>query len=235
MVTRAELKSLQGRGSLGMVVRQRRKEIDVKHTEKRLKHDDREVESEDRKGKGACRQILCVFDCVWTLVLLVLLIILVLVLVPPLRNFLYGTVHVYAYQINRIARLSFLTLHPYLLYVGLDLTNLCLLQNPFAGDASRCPCINQPEPIEISIRQGTLPRDVLDDPYNAYILRNAIPVEKLYGRETLKEYLSIHSRLPDTCFLSQSGSEGPSRIQQLTEDSYWSNWLQGNSSWDFSW
>ena len=186
------------------------------------------------RSKGCCARLLCVFDCCWTCVLL-LMVVIAIVALSPIGDFLYGTVHVYAYQINRFTRLSFLAVHPYLLYAGLDFTKFCLVQNPFADDDNKCPCINNPIPITISLNGTALPTDVYENLLNSFILRSAISIQHNdYGRDTLIQYQSAYGRLPSTCKVSGS-SEGPIRLDQLTEDTSWRRWKELNTPWDFSW
>ena len=220
-------------------MRERRKEAKEGPTENVTKQaGTKQPKSTDQSNtsKRIYRGFLRVFDCIWTFVLLLVACIIIISLIPSFQNYIYGTVHVYLFQISRFARFGFIAMHPYLLYAGLDLTNQCLIQNPLANDTTRCPCINQPYPIDITINYTSLPEEVYNNPFNVYILRSTIPIEdKDYGRETLVKYLEIHGRIPQTLFVTNSGSNGPLRMQQLIDESTWNKWKHLNTSWDFSW
>ncbi len=188
------------------------------------------------QSKWIFKRLLHAFDCIWTFVLLLAACLIIIALIPSIEDFLFGTLHVYLYQINRFARFGFIAMHPYLLYAGLDLTNQCLIQNPLANDTTRCPCINQPYPIDITINYTSLPEEVYNNPFNVYILRSTIPIEdKNYGRETLVKYLEIHGQTPQTSYVTIDGSNGPGRMQQLIDESTWNKLNNLNTSWDFSW
>ena len=190
------------------------------------------------KRKGVCKSCLRIFDCIWTIVLILTAFILIVAYVPQFNNYLSGRLHIYAYDVNRVARLSFVAIHPYLLKLGLDFTKMCLVQNPFVNDSMKCPCISHPEPIEFTISPdiSTLPDEVLKNRLNMYVIRNAVPIKTTFGRDTLVQYLKEFGNLPEICFhIHHLGEEGPSRPQQLTEDKYWNELMQSNKTWDYTW
>ena len=216
------------------IMRQRRKEKELKEYSSPSDHVTEDPRSDkSNTTKGVFEKLLHIFDCFWTCVLLLAACVSIIIFIPSLRQYLYGTAHVYAYQMNRYVRLGFIAVHPYMLYGGLDFTKQCLVQNPLANDTTKCPCIDQPYPNVIPINYSSLPEEAYNNPYNVYILKSIIPIEdKEYGRETLLEYLKIHGRIPRASFVTNSGSDGPLRMQQLIKESKWKHL---NTSWDFSW
>lgn len=184
--------------------------------------------------QAVCIRLLQVFDCLWTIILFISAIILAISFSPQMiKQILRQSLHHYMYSLIRRCRLVFLVLHSYLILIGMDLTNTCLLQNPTVSNISKCPCIDQPYPLVMHIDYSPLHLYEHHTLY-PYILRNAIHTRnQLYGRQTLVEYRNKYGRIPNTCSISHVGSEGPLRIQQIIEESDWKRW--SNTSWSLSW
>ena len=172
------------------------------------------------KKKRICLRL---FDCIWTIVLFIAGVTVLAMISPVFKSLLYTAVHPHLYSITRVMRFAFLAVHPYLLLVGLDFTGLCVVQNPLANSTMHCPCISDPGPIIININQsGLLSRNVIEDETGVYVLRNAVPIEEMYGRETLVKYFNQSGELPEPCFESGSRPEdSPINYQALLNNSYW--------------
>ena len=186
------------------------------------------------KRKSRCGLFKHIFDCVWTAVLLLIVFVVIFKTCPFVKKHVTAIGHSRVYPVSRSLRLLFISVQPYLVGIGLDFTQSCLVLNPFANSSMQCPCINDPNPIIVQLNQQRVPQEILNDLFNPYVLKNALSIEEEYGRSTLVRFFNETGQLPDICL--QSGStEEPIEYHSFTDDMYWNKLLQSEDLWSFTW
>ena len=194
----------------------------------------KEIPQRPRKTarRKCCGLFKYIFDCVWTIVLLLILFVAIVNTFPSVKNHITTIGHSRIYHVNRLLRLLFVYVEPYL---GIDFTQACLVLNPFANNTMQCPCMNNPDPITIQLTQQHVPKNILIDSFrNPYILKDAISIEEDYGRSTLVRLVNQTGTLPDVCY--QFGTdEVLIEYYSLTDDHYWDKLLNLKDSWEFTW
>ena len=230
MVARKRKGNAESSGNVGSESRESTEKVTGESTTEDLNEI---IEGKSLSGK-CCNLFLRTFDCVWTVVLILGVLVAIIVFCPPISSYVMSVGHSRIYYINRAMRFSFLYIQPYLLWTGVDVSQNCMVANPFANETMRCPCISQPDPIKIQLDQQPIPHKVLHDSDHFYVLRNAIAIEKDYGRQTLVEYFNRHGHLPEVCQEINRNRENGMDYQSLTNDSYWTE-LQSKDPLAYTW
>ena len=177
----------------------------------------------------------CLFDCIWTIILLLALLFGVITYCSPVSNFLQKHFHSKIYTIDRAFRQVFIVLNPHLLDMGLDFTQICLIENPLVNETMKCPCIHYPSPIEVNSDNGNLPNVVLEDRQPVYIVHGIVPISEVYGRATLLKYEKEYGKAPSVCAQVSVGEKGPAQLDQIISEKNWEHFKNIKEPWGFMW
>jgi hypothetical protein len=170
------------------------------------------------------------FNAIWTAVLVIAVFFGGIAYSEMFRNIIQHHLHHHLYSINRITRLAFVAVHPYLLAGGLDLTRICLMSNPLVNSSMSCPCINYPSPVELDHQTFNM----IPNPLPVHLVRQALPITRDYGIATIIEYVTNYGHVPSSCLQASLGKNGPKSIEDFTNDNM-VEMLMENGQWGFMW
>ena len=182
------------------------------------------------------------FDTMWTCVLLLILLYLLVVYIPPINKSIQTHLHDKIYSIHRWTRFAFLSLHPHLLTFGIDLTKICLIENPLVNDTQYCPCIGNRLPIDIT---SSFPSSSSSSSHSSIvdaissdkitIIHNYLVIEEFYGRPTLLKYVSKYHQNPSACLHNVMGKTGPNVVDDIISDNKWKIFQESQEPWGYMW
>ena len=180
------------------------------------------------------------FDIIWTCVLLMILLYLLIVYIPPINKSIQTHLHDKIYTIHRLTRFAFLSLHPHLLTFGIDLTKICLIENPLVNDTQYCPCIGNRSPIDItsSSSSSLSSHSSIVDAISSdkiTIIHNYLIIEEFYGRPTLLKYVSKYHQNPSACLHNVMGKTGPNVVDDIVSDNKWKGFQESQEPWGYMW
>ena len=180
------------------------------------------------------------FDIIWTCVLLLILLYLIVVYIPPINKSIQTRLHDKIYSIHRWTRFAFLSLHPHLLTFGIDLTKICLIENPLVNDTQYCPCIGNRLPIDISssFPSSSSSHSSIVDAISSdkiSIIHNYLVIEEFYGRPTLLKYVSKYRQNPSACLHNVMGRTGPNVVDDIVSDNKWKIFQESQEPWGYMW
>ena len=190
--------------------------------------------------REVCRYCIKCFDIIWTCVLLLILLYLLVVYIPPINKSIQTHLHDKIYTIHRLTRFAFLSLHPHLLTFGIDLTKICLIENPLVNDTQYCPCIGNRSPIDItsSSSSSTSSHSSIVDAISSdkiTIIHNYLIIEEFYGRPTLLKYVSKYRQNPSACLHNVMGKTGPNVVDDIVSDNKWKIFQESQEPWGYMW
>ena len=199
-------------------------------------------ESKKIKATAAvCRYCIKCFDIIWTCVLLLILLYLLIVYIPPINKSIQTHLHDKIYTIHRLTRFAFLSLHPHLLTFGIDLTKICLIENPLVNDTQYCPCIGNRLPIHITSSSSSSSLSSHSSIVDAIssdkitIIHNYLVIEEFYGRPTLLKYVSNYHQNPSACLHNVMGKTGPNVVDDIVSDNKWKIFQESQEPWGYMW
>ena len=187
-----------------------------------------------------CQYISKCFNVIWTCILLLILLYILIAYTPPVSKALQTHLHDKVYTIYRWTRLSYLTIHPHLLSFGIDLSRICLIENPLVNETLYCPCIRNPTPVNIitssSSSSSSLPfiADKISTD-SITIIHDYLTINETYGRSTLLKYFSEHHQSPSACLHNVMGREGPSSVGDIVNDNKWKKFMEAKEPWGYMW
>ena len=195
---------------------------------------------------AVCRYCIKCFDIIWTCVLLLILLYLLIVYIPPINKSIQTHLHDKIYTIHRWTRFAFLSLHPHLLTFGIDLTKICLIENPLVNDTQYCPCIGNRLPIDItSSFPSSFPSSSSPSSHSSIvdaissdkisIIHNYLVIEEFYGRPTLLKYVSKYRQNPSACLHNVMGKTGPNVVDDIVSDNKWKIFQESQEPWGYMW
>ena len=188
-----------------------------------------------------CQYISKCFDVIWTFILLLILLYILIAYTPSVSKALQTHLHDKVYSIYRWTRLSYLAMHPHLLSFGIDLSRICLIENPLVNETLYCPCIRNPTPVDIisspSLSSSSSSPSIVDkmSTDNITIIHNYLTINELHGRFTLLKYFSEHHQSPSACLHNVMGKEGPSSVDDIVIDNKWKEFMEAKEPWGYMW
>lgn len=196
---------------------------------------DKIIKKERVVKKKKIKYCSCLFDCIWTIILMLGILLAAIIYCSPVNNFLQKHLQSKIYTIDRAFRQVFIVLHPHLLDIGLDFTQICLIENPLVNETMKCPCIRYPSPIEVNSDNGNLPEVVLENLQPMYIVRGIVPIPEVYGRATLLKYEKEYGKAPSVCTEISLGKNGPAQLDQIINEKSWKHFKNMKEPWGLMW
>ena len=188
---------------------------------------------------------LCCVRCVkalWISVLVCVFLVGFVTYCEPASFFLSRVMHTRVYDVVRHVRLGLTIFLPLLKSTGLDFWQGCMVENPFVNITNRCPCLHRNGAIVTTLEGGGLPSELLYDPRDIIIVRNATagsnsgdtPDSTL---RMLQEFYQAHREedIAIVCSEDSIGVGGPHRHQQLFDRNTMKRLLSEKGQWSFVW
>lgn len=194
------------------------------------------------KYSSATASLVCMwcYRCLklsWLFFVLCVVLVLLATYCETVGFFLSRTMHTHIYAIVRQVRLGLTAFLPLINFVGLDIWQGCMAENPLVNFTERCPCLQRSGALVAALEEGVLPARFLHDPRDVVVVKNAIENKAGFTLRMFQDFYQTHGSegIAEVHSEYSFGGGGPSRHEHLFNVNTMEKLLAEGKQWSFVW